>query len=237
MKARIARFGVLTSICFGMAQGGTLGRSAPAAPEATAAIAEARYCFARLRGLDPGHLPPAYLVLQLRIRVSYRNPGGRPLIVPLQRDRTVYTALRPGTMSVLHEGFSLFDPASKPLKDVPADFDPSKKNDLFAVIPAGGEMTPPLEDVTLPVDRRAGFKKSPDLRGHTVYLRLRFAQQDISAPLKATLSDRWAPFGIPWSGTLLTNTMMIEIPKNPVQVAPCGEFLTKDPSEQAPVGR
>lgn len=237
MKARIARFGVLTSICFSMAQGGTLGRSAPAGPEATATIAQATYCFARLRGLDPGHLPPAYLVLQLRIRVSYRNSGGRPLIVPLQRDRTVYTALRPGTMSVLHEGISLFDPASKPLKDVPADLDPNKKNDLFAVIPAGGEMTPPLEDVTLPVDRRAGFKKFPDLRGHTVYLRLKFAHQEISAPLKATLSDRWAPFGIPWSGTLMTNTIVIEVPKNPLQAAPCGEFVTKEPSEQAPTGK
>ena len=237
MKSGIARISFLTFLCFGIAHGATLAGAAVPAPEATAVIAQAKYCFARLRGLDPGQLPPAHLVLQLRIKVSYRNAGPRPLIVPLERDRKVYTALRPGPMDVLHEGLSLFDPVSKPLNDVPADLSPDKKNDLFSIIPANGELALPLEDLTLPVDHRAGFRKSPDLRGHTVYLRLQFELRQISAPLEAALSDRWEPFGVPWSGKLTTNTVAIEVPRNPAQAAPCREFETKDPSEPAPVGR
>ncbi len=221
MRVALARVS-LAFICFGMARGGALHGSRPAGPEATAAIATATYCFDRLHGLDPGHLPPAYLVLQLKIRVSYHNSGDRPLILPVQRDRTIYTALKPGTMSVFHAGINLFDPVNKPLKELPPDVSPDKKNDVFTVIPAHSEIaTPMMEEVTLPVDRRAGFKSYPDLRGHTVYLRLKFEHQQLAPALEATLSDRWAPFGIPWTGTLLTNTVMIDVPAHPPQAAPC----------------
>ena len=87
------------------------------------------------------------------------------------RDRTIYTALKPGTMSIFQSP-SLFDPANNLMKDLPADVSPynpvSPKNDVFAVIPARGEMTPPLlEDVTLPVNRKASSKTYPDLRGRS----------------------------------------------------------------------
>ena len=164
--------------------------------------------------------------------MSYSNSATRPLILPLGRDRTIYTALQPGTMSIFHESVSLFDPVNKPLRDLPADVSPDRKNDLFAVIPARGEMTPPfLEDVTLPVDRKVGFKY-PDLRGHRVYLRLKFEHQQLSAALETALSDRWARFGIPWTGTLLTNTVAIEVPQHPPQGLPCTD--TYAPADRAP---
>jgi hypothetical protein len=224
MRATFARPGAFTLICFSIARGATLANSATAGPEAFAAITQAKYCFARQRGLDPGHLPPAYLVLRLRIRVSYRNSGIRPLILPLERDRTIYTALQPGTMSIFHESVSLFDPVNRPLKDLPADVSPDRRNDLFAVIPARGEMTPPLlEDVTLPVNRKAGFRTYPDLRGHTVYLRLKFEHQQLAPALEAALSDRWARFGIPWTGTLMTDTVAIDVPRNAPHALPCSD--------------
>jgi hypothetical protein len=224
MKVTLARVSILASVYFGFACGGTLADSPARGPEVTARIAQTKYCFARLRGLDPGHLPPAYLVLQLRIRVSYSNSGTRPLILPLGRDRTIYAALQPGTMSIFHELASLLDPVNKPLKDLPADISPDRKNDLFAVIPARGEMTPPLlEGVTLPVNRKVGFRTYPDLRGHTVYLRLKFEHQQLSAALEAALSDRWARFGIPWTGTLMTNTVAIDVPQNVPHALPCSD--------------
>ena len=48
-----------------------------------------------------------------------------------------------------------------------------------------------------------------------MYLRLQFAHQKLSSALDADLSDRWAPFGVPWTGTLLTNTLVINVPKSP----------------------
>ena len=226
MKATIARLGTLTFICFGLVLGGTLADSPITAPEAVAAITQAKYCFARSRGLDPGHLPPSYLVLQLAIRVSYRNSGLRPLILPLERERTIYTALKPGTMSVFRQRLDLFEPAVKPMKELPVDVSPDSpvgsKNDAFTVVPARGEMILPLlEDVTLPVDRKVGFNSNRDLRGHRVYLRLKFEHQDLAPALDATLSDRWARFGIPWTGTLLTNTVVIDVPQHPPQALPC----------------
>jgi hypothetical protein len=180
-------------------------------------------------------LPPAYLVLRLQIQVSYRNAGNRPLILPLGRDRTIYTALKPGPMSIFHESAGLFDPANKLMKDLPADVSPdspvSPKNDVFAVIPARGEMTPPLlEEITLPVNRKALFRTYPDLRGHRVYLRLQFAHQQLSQALEADLSDRWTRFGVPWTGTLLTNTFVIDVPKAP-QGLPCTD--TYFPADRA----
>jgi hypothetical protein len=229
MKLIISRESVVTCLCICLARGATIANFPTAGPAAIATIAQATYCFTRPRGLDPGRLPPAYLVLRLQIRVSYRNSGTRPLILPLGRDRTVYTALKPGAMSIFQSP-GLFDPANNLMKDLPADVSPdspvSPKTDVFSVIPARGEMTPPLlENVTLPVDRKALFKTYPDLRGRRVYLRLQFAHQKLSSALEADLSDRWAPFGVPWTGTLLTNTFVIDVPRAP-QGLPCTDVYT-----------
>jgi hypothetical protein len=224
LKFTIARLSLVTCLCFSV-QAATLPGSRIADPTAIATNADANYCFARVRGLDPGRLPPAYLVLQLKVRVSYRNNGTRPLILPLERERIVYTALKPGAMSVFHGAFSLLEPAYNAMKDLPADVSAenpvSPANDVFTVIPPGGEMTPPLmEQIAIPVNRKSLFKREPDLRGHKLYVRLKFAHRELSAALEASLSDRWARFGVPWTGTLTTNTFVIDVPRAP-QGLPC----------------
>jgi hypothetical protein len=224
-KFPFARVGAL--ICIGLCLGraATLHNPAIASPSAIATSADVNYCFARVRGLDTERLPQAYLVLRLNVKVSYRNSGTRPIILPLERERTIYTALKPGSMSVFKEGLGLLDPVLNPMKDLPADVSPDSpvtpKNDIFAVIPAGGEMTPPLlEEITLPVSRKGVFRKYPDLRGHRVYVKLRFAHRELSAALNADLSDRWSRFGVPWTGSLTTNTIMVDVPAAP-DAAPC----------------
>ena len=95
-------------------------------------------------------------------------------------------------------------------------------------------MTPPLtEDIVMPVDRKSLFGKDVDLRGHKVYLRLKFVHRELSAALKASLSDRWARFGVPWTGTLMTNTFVIDVPTAP-QAAPCKDIYT-DAGPEAPI--
>jgi hypothetical protein len=226
-------------MCLGFGQGATPRDAAIAGPAAVATGAETNYCFARVRGLDPGRQPPAYLVAQLHVRVSYRNAGTRPLILPLERERTVYRSLKPGPMTVFHGLFTLLEPSYGMMKDLPADVSPDNpidpKNDVFAVIPAGGEMMPPLtEDIVMPVDRHFLFGKDVDLRGRRVYLRLKFVHRELSSALKASLSDRWARFGVPWTGTLMTNTFVIDIPAAP-QAAPCKDTYNAAGAE-APVG-
>jgi hypothetical protein len=230
MKFAIARVSALTCVglCFG--QAATVRSSAIPSPSAIAANADVSYCFARVRGLDPGRQPPAYLVLRLRVTVSYRNPGTRPVILPLERERIIYTALKPGAMSVFKEGLGLFDRTLNPMKDLPADVSPQNpndpKNDAFAVVPAGGEMTPPLlEEITLPVSRQGLFRHYPDLRGHRVYIKLRFVHRELTAALQADLSDRWSRFGVPWTGTLTTNTILVDVPAAP-EAAPCKDIQT-----------
>ncbi len=219
---------ICIACCFG--QGATFRDSKIASPTAFASSANVEYCFARVRGLDPERLPPAYLVLRLHVAVSYRNNAGRPLILPLERERTIYTALQPGAMKVFKEGLGLFDASLKVMKDLPddvsADSPVSPKNDVFTVIPAGGEMTPALlEEITLPVNRKGVFKTYPDLRGHRVYVKLRFVHRELAAALEANLSDRWSRFGVPWTGTLTTNTIMIDVPASP-QAAACKDDYT-----------
>ena len=230
MKLAIARVCALifAGSCF--APAASVRDSAIASPQAIASDAAVSYCFARVRGLDPERLPPAYLALRLRVTVSYRNAGTRPMILPLERDRIIYTALKPGAMSVFKDNLGLFNPAFKEMKDLPGDVSPdspvSPKNDIFSVIPAGGEMTPTLlEEITLPVNRNAVFRKYPDLRGHRVYIKLRFVHRELSPALQANLSDRWSRFGVPWTGTLTTNTILVDVPAVP-QAAPCRDDYT-----------
>jgi hypothetical protein len=230
MKFAIARVGALAYAGLGLSQAATVRNSGIPNPSAIAASADVGYCFARVRGLDPERLPQAYLVLRLHVTVSYRNHGTRPMILPLEHERTVYTALKPGAMSIFKEGIGLFDPTYKEMKELPdgvsldSPIDP--KNDFFAVIPAGGEMTPPLmEEITLPVSRKGVFRHYPDLRGHRVYVKLRFVHRELSTALQANLSDRWSRFGVPWTGTLTTNTILVDVPAAP-EAAPCKDNQT-----------
>ncbi len=222
----IAAVGVTVCVCLNLVQGANPRDAAITGPAAYATNADVNYCFARVRGLDPGRLPPAYLVLRLRVRVSYRNTGNRPLILPLERERAVYTSLKPGTMNKFHEPMvDLFNTSFKAMKELPADVSPDNpvdpKNDVFTVIPAGGEMTPALvEEVSLPVNRKALFRNYPDLRGRRVFIRLQFVHRKLADALQADLSDRWARFGVPWSGTMTTNTFTVDVPENP-QAGPC----------------
>ena len=219
----------LLTVAFGIPQ------AAPAAaptrdksvtgPVALATNAAASFCFARVRGLEPERLPPSYLVLRLRVTVAYRNEGKRPLILPLEHEKTIYTAIKPGHMTVLKQGISLFEPVVKTMSILPEGVSPDNpvtpKNDFFAVIPAGGEMLPPLtEDIQLPVNRRAVFRNYPDLRGRRVYVKLRYEHQKLAAGLEANLSDKWSRFGVPWTGTLTTNTILVDVPASP-EAKPC----------------
>jgi hypothetical protein len=231
MKFALARVALACAgfyLSQGFSQAAAVRDLVVASPSAIAASADVSYCLARVRGLEPERLPPAYLVLRLRVTVSYRNPGTRPLILPLERERTIYTALKPGAMSVFKEGIGLFDPVLKPMKELPDDVSPDSpidpKNNVFAVIPAGGEMTL-LEEITLPVSRQGLFRKYPDLRGHRAYIKLRFMHRELTAALQANLSDRWSRFGVPWTGTLTTNTILVDVPAAP-EGAPCQDNQT-----------
>jgi hypothetical protein len=224
-KFTIAR--VVSLICAGVgcAHAATVRDAQTPSPTAVATAANVNYCLWRPRGLEPERLPQAYLVLRLRVAVSYLNEGTRPVILPLEHTRTIYTALKPGKMGVFKEGFGLFDSDLKVMEQLPPDVNadnPSHpKNDIFAVIPAGGRIAPPLiEEITLPVSRKGMFKKYPDLRGHRVYVKLQFAHRALATALEANLSDRWSRFGVPWTGTLTTNTILIDVPAAP-EAEPC----------------
>ncbi len=162
--------------------------------------------------------------------VAYLNDATRAVILPLEHGRIVYTALKEGQMSVFKEGLGLFDSPLKVMQELPPDVGPdspvSPKNDVFTVIPAGGQMTPPLaEEITLPVSRKGVFKRYPDLRGHRVFVKLRYVHRKLTDSLQANLSDRWSRFGVPWSGTLTTNTIQIDVPSAP-QATPCTDTYT-----------
>jgi non-ribosomal peptide synthetase component F len=112
------------------------------------------------------------------------------------------------------------------MNNLPADVNPDNPanpaNDVFRIIPAGSAMTPALEeDLLLPVNHKTLLRHDPDLRGHRVYLRLQFDHQAIAPALEAELSDRWASFGVPWTGMTRTNTLTFDVPKNPPAAKPC----------------
>jgi hypothetical protein len=202
---------------------------------AAARITEANYCFARTRGLAPERQPPSYLVLRLRIQVAYLNAGTRPLIIPVEHDRTVYEALKPGAMNIFRElpGIDGIRPSLKLMKELPpkvsADNPGDPKNDYFAVIPAHGDIvTSLLEEITFPVNHKMILRHDPDLRGHRLYLRLQLKQQELSPELETDLSDRWTRFGVPWTGNVMTNVMTIDVPRQIPQANPCvdGPFET-----------
>jgi hypothetical protein len=179
-------------------------------------------------------MPPAYLVMQLRVRVAYRNTGTRPLILPLERERALFTALMPGPMSKFPSPPGLYEPGYKVMKALPPDVSPESpiqpKNDVFTVIPAGGEMAPALvEDFVLPINHKTDFRTYPEMRGHRLYVLVQFTHRDLSPALEAGLSDRWSAFGVPWTGTIRTRVFTIDVPAAP-HAGPCQDDYTGTPA-------
>jgi hypothetical protein len=239
MKLTFARVSALTLfVCAGIGWSATLPNAGVVGPAAFASIAKADYCFARVRGLDPGRMPPAYLVLRLHVRVDYKNTGTRPLIMPVEHERTIYSSLKQGKMTVFKELPGFLQPTLKPLKVLPykvsKDNPVDPKNDVFALIPAKGPMTPPLfEDIEMPVNHKTLFRNYPDLRGHRVFIRLQLAHQLLDPALETDLSDRWVKFGTPWTGTLLTSTVAIDVPRQVSDAQPCVDGPTENPNNRA----
>jgi hypothetical protein len=185
-------------------------------PEATVKVLEANYCFAKFHGLEPERLPVPPLILQLKVQVLYHDGGPRPLILPLDHDVTVYTALKPGLMKILPKGASLTASKLKLMDHLPPDVSPQSPvnppNDVFTIIPAGGDMNPPLvEELTVPIYKKS-MRQQIDLRGRKLYLKLQLDHQPMSAQLEAAMSDRWTRYGVPWTGRLRTATLLLDIP-------------------------
>ena len=206
---------------------------------ASARITEANYCFARTRRFTPERQPPSYLVLRLRIQVAYLNGGNRPLIIPVEHERTVYEALKPGVMDIFRElpGTQGFTPSLKLMKELPSKVSPDNpgdpRNDYFAVIPSGGNIVEPLlEEITFPVNHKMLLRHDPDLRGHRLYVRLQLKQQELSPELETDLSDRWTRFGVPWTGNVMTNVMTIDVPRQIPEAKPCVDWPFETPGNR-----
>ena len=205
------------------------------APTATAKVLEANYCFAEAHGILPERLPQPPLVLRVRVQVSYHDAGTRPLIVPLAHELAVWQSFDPGVMKILHQPASVFDPAVKMMTHLPADVSPESPvnptNDVFGVIPAGGDMSlPDAEEVTLQIYKKT-LRQRVDLRGKRVYLKLQLDHQALAPDLEAALSDKWAKFGVPWTGGLRTNTLIFDIPALP-QAKECSNAGNPRPARQ-----
>jgi hypothetical protein len=219
-------------------QGASLPDSRRVGLTGAARITAAEYCFARTRRFTPERQPPSYLVLRLKIQVAYRNTGTRPLIIPVEHERTVYTAFKQGVMNIFREmpGIDGITPSLKIMKELPTSVSPDNpidpKNDVFVVIPAGGDYVPPqFEEITLPVNHKTMLTYSyPDMRGKKLYLRLQLKQQELLPTLETDLSDRWTRFGAPWTGGVMTNVVTIDVPRQFPQEKPCvdGPFETPD---------
>jgi len=190
-----------------------------APPEATVKVLEANYCFAKFHGISPERLPTPPMVLRLKLQVSYANTGTRPLILPLDHALTVYTAQKPGLMKILPQPAGLLDPALKTMEHLPANVNPKNPvdpmNDVFGIVPAGGEMKAPLiEELSVFVYKKS-IRQKIDLRGRQLYLKLQLDHQPLSPQLEAAMSDNWSRYGVPWTGRLRTNTLLFNVPATP----------------------
>lgn len=195
------------------------GLRAPAGgPEATAAITEAHYCFERVRGIDSARMPIPTLTVQLIVRVSFTSAGAQPLILPLDHERIVYISLAPGVMKPLPKAVNLLEPKVQPMAHLPPDVNPANPvdpdNGVFAIVRAVGSTPLYEEKVTVPVYRNT-MRTHTDIRGHRVYFRLQLEHRGLAPALEADLSDRWSGFGVPWTGTLRTNTFVLDVPTAP----------------------
>ncbi len=221
--------------------GASLRDNTAAAPTAVARIAGGDYCFARIHRFNPERQPPDWIEMKLRIQVAYHNAGARPLIIPTEHERVVYTTLKPGVMNVYKEMPSIetLNPAIKAMTALPPkvslDNPVDPKNDAFVVVPARGDLvSSTFEDIAFPVNHKLVFRHDPDLRGKKLYIRLVLSLQEMNPSLVSELADRWNKFGVLWTGSVMTNVMTIEVPRNPAPSGVCSDGPFETPANTPP---
>ncbi len=153
---------------------------------------QANYCFAPNAPVSrpsASHHRTWCFGSEFRWRISMGEPARS--FFPVEHDRTVYTALKPGVMDIFRElpGLDGIQPSLKLMKELPPKVSPDNpsdpKNDYFAVIPAHGDAVASLfEDITFPVNHKMLLRHDPDLRGHRLYVRLQLKQQELSPELE-----------------------------------------------------
>ena len=112
------------------------------------------------------------------------------------------------------------------MKVLPADVSPQSPvdphNDVFTIIPAGGEMKSGFEDeLSLPVNHKTVFRHDPDLRGHRVYLRLQYDHQARSTGAGGTAIEPLGKVRRSLDRYGRTNTTAFDVPANPPAAKPC----------------
>ena len=231
----------LAWFCAAAVHGATAADTRIIAPTVVARISGGDYCYEHNRRIEVDKQPPSWLALQLKVQVAYHNPGTRPLIIPLEHARVIYTAIHEGNMTTYKElpNVEALNPSLKPMNALPGKVSPDNptdpKNDYFAVIPPGGDLVSPIvENLLFPINHKVLFRHDPDLRGRKLYVRLQLNQQDVLPSLLTDLSDRWNKFGVPWTGSVMTNVMTVNVPQNPSPSGRCNDGPFETPGNKPP---
>ncbi len=195
-------------------------------PEPTVEITAFKqyYCLGRPGGDGvPERLPPDAITLRLRIRLSYRNVGSRPLILPLLKGLTalVISPTRAGATRRQSERVVPYFGRMIP-EDLSQEGDQPTLNHNFEVIPPGGVFerrfsreTDFDEYVILDVRNPAGKFQRDDLRGKKIFLQLELNHLRFPKSQADELAVRWERYGYLWTGTVRSNPVEINIPRSP----------------------
>jgi hypothetical protein len=125
---------------------GSQPRTAGVKPVLEALVLKEYYCLGQPGGNGvPERLPPDAITLRLRVRLSYRNPSPRPIILPLLKGLTALV-LSPASRDNLQSRPQLIVPYFGRMTPDDLDFEggePTLKHH-FEVIPPGGGECPDL---------------------------------------------------------------------------------------------
>jgi len=195
-------------------------------PEVIVTITEQTYCLGRIAGFPVDLLDgesPDRITLALRLQLTFRNIGHRPLILPVLLDFSkLIVSHKPGSMAKASERVvAPLEWGEPDLKYI--GLDTLEPNKAFELIPPGGGSGDYFAKTHFPI-HVVVFDPSPrvhveDLRGTKIFLQLEVDHLRFPKDLADTLAKRWARYGYLWTGTTRTQAIHIEIPRTPGAVA------------------
>ena len=187
----------------------------------TAIVSEAKYCLGNPGPIATEYQPPDAVTLRLRVRVSYRNAGLVPLIIPIYHELSAVVISRTPA-SRRNQPVIRFKRRQEPIDELPEEVSPDNPfNPLFKVIPPGGVLDKYFsESVVLRVHNPSSEDPQSELLGRKIYLRLELAHLGLSQRLRNEVAAKWLRYGYLWTGKIRSRPIEIEIPASP-QIADC----------------
>ena len=210
----ISRGHVLVFVAVGLAQG---AEPKTVDPEVRMVVTEQKYCLGQPGFVSIEKQPPDAITLRVHSRLSYRNSGSKPVILPVEEDAVLILSRSLEDVARRKNQLALrfYKKRPRDLAEHGINLD-RPAEPFFMIVPPGEESKFGFsQNVVLRVHNPSESRPESEWLGKKVFLQLELEHLPFSKRFAQHLAAKWSEYGDLWTGKVRTEPLEVDIPASP----------------------